>query len=55
MVIFENMDIDKAVLENINIDKAILKYIDIDRKRNMDIGNISYEESGMILGLFIGL
>ena len=37
MVIFENIDIDKATLEN--IDKAILKNIDIDRKslRNIDI------------------
>ena len=30
MVIFENIDIDKAILENIDIDKAILKNIDID-------------------------
>ena len=43
MVIFENIDIDKAILENIaiDIDKAILKNIDIDidRKslRNIDI------------------
>ena len=43
MVIFENIDIDKANLENIDIeidiDKAILKNIDIDRKslRNIDI------------------
>ena len=33
MVIFENIDIDKAILENIaiDIDKAILKNIDIDK------------------------
>ena len=43
MVIFENIDTDKAILENIaiDIDKAILKNIDIDidRKslRNIDI------------------
>ena len=41
MVIFENIDIDKAILENIaiDIDKAILKNIDIDRKslRNIHI------------------
>ena len=39
MVIFENIDIDKAILKN--IDKAILKNIDIDIDRtflrNIDI------------------
>ena len=30
MVIFENIDIDKAILKNIDIDMAILKIIDID-------------------------
>ena len=44
MVIFENIDIDKAILENIDIDidKAILKNIDIDMKssRNIDKGII---------------
>ena len=51
MVIFENIDIDKAILKNsdvnidkvilknVNIDKTIPKNIDIDRKslRNIDI------------------
>jgi hypothetical protein len=33
MVIFENINIDKAILKNIDIDKVILKNI------NIDIGN----------------
>ena len=39
MVIFENIDIDKAILENIDIDidKAILKNIDRKSLRNIDI------------------
>ena len=35
MVIFENIDIDKAILEN--IDKVILKNIDRKSLRNSDI------------------
>ena len=45
MVIFENIDIDKAILKNIdiNIDMVILENIDIDKAicQNIDIDRIS--------------
>ena len=31
MVIFENIDIDKAILKNIDIDRKSLRNIDIDK------------------------
>ena len=43
MVIFENIDIDKAILKNIDIEKVILKNIDMDKEIleniDMDIGD----------------